>query len=462
MDRLLIERILAGDKDAFATLVQQHARWLYARIARQLRHPADADDLLQETLLHALTRLEQLRDPEQFAAWLTTIADNKVRTFYRRRAVQLRWQDEWAGQSENASAPSERPEQRTALHQALNALSFAHREILSYHYAKGYSYAQTADLLGLGIDTVRSRLQKARTRLKKEILNMAEQQEQPQVISLTESETRALRWATYFTHTDPQRNVLQGVYLDANGTLVATDGVRLLTWPLAALKNLNLPVLLGPWHRAEMPTAGGAVLYIENDQARLEPSSGEPISVPIMTGPYVHYEKVIPEDFTFCIHAEAGALLDAIAEMEDHLAPRHPTDSGDIWTYDPRVEIRIDAAAHKLSLLTTDRMGYSVAEDQLPPEHHPGGKTAWTFISTIDAKAESDAPPAFRTAVNGNFFREVVQALDLDGLDEIAISFIASDQIIRFAAVEHADEHILGITTDQRQRPLSVADFVKH
>ena len=102
--------------------------------------------------MRAFTRLGQLQDPDRLAAWLGAIADNLVRMWFRRRLVQQRWEE--AKASEGAVyEPLETAETslvKAVLGRALAQLSRDHRQVVVYHYLKGYSYAATARQLGVG------------------------------------------------------------------------------------------------------------------------------------------------------------------------------------------------------------------------------------------------------------------------------------------------------------------------
>jgi RNA polymerase sigma-70 factor (ECF subfamily) len=91
----IVERVLAGDRDAFGILIDRH-RGGAARLAmRILRERADAEDVVQEALLHAFLELAALRDRDRFVAWLLGIVVNLAKTRLRmRREVPV---EDWAG-----------------------------------------------------------------------------------------------------------------------------------------------------------------------------------------------------------------------------------------------------------------------------------------------------------------------------------------------------------------------------
>jgi RNA polymerase sigma factor (sigma-70 family) len=97
----LVRLALAGDNDALEQLLTAHLPGLARMLRRLVPTQADAEDLAQETCLHAMTGLPGLRRPELFGAWLRTIAYNRARQWQRRRYAEAAtwprlWQPEWA------------------------------------------------------------------------------------------------------------------------------------------------------------------------------------------------------------------------------------------------------------------------------------------------------------------------------------------------------------------------------
>ena len=88
-EKRFVSAAAVGDPAAFGMLVEEHTPRLQARITRKLGSREAAEDVLQEAFVAAFQRLETLRDPESFGAWLCSIADNKVRMWHRRRLAQL-------------------------------------------------------------------------------------------------------------------------------------------------------------------------------------------------------------------------------------------------------------------------------------------------------------------------------------------------------------------------------------
>ncbi|BBZ33709.1 sigma-70 family RNA polymerase sigma factor [Mycolicibacterium confluentis] len=156
---------------------------LYASALRMTRNPADAEDLVQETMLKSYAAFESFREGTNLIAWLYRIMTNAYISGYRRRQRQpaLIVTDEVADWQLAASfehSPVVPKTLRSAEVQALEALSNAEiREALhrlpaqfrmAVHYVdlEGCSYREVAEIMGIPVGTVMSRLHRGRTRLR--------------------------------------------------------------------------------------------------------------------------------------------------------------------------------------------------------------------------------------------------------------------------------------------------------
>src|ERR1700712_3031800 len=132
-----------------------------------LYNRADAEDLVQDCLEAALAKQSTLQDPGRLRGWLFTILNNlflmRMRT-NARRGVTLPI-DEF---TESLVASSEVEDRGTALDlaRAMSQLSLEHRQILLLLNVEGYRYDEIAEILGMPVGTVMSRLARARQRLR--------------------------------------------------------------------------------------------------------------------------------------------------------------------------------------------------------------------------------------------------------------------------------------------------------
>lgn len=162
-DAQVIHRVLAGDREAFAHLVDRHhARCL--RIATHLLGDADAaDDIVQDAFVRAYRALGSYREQDRFGAWLTRIVVNRCRT-EQSRAARFAPLDHAAEPSIDDSAHA--LDQRATLAQALATLDPAQREALVLRFADDRSYDEMSAITGVGVSALKMRVQRACARLR--------------------------------------------------------------------------------------------------------------------------------------------------------------------------------------------------------------------------------------------------------------------------------------------------------
>jgi RNA polymerase sigma-70 factor (ECF subfamily) len=142
------------------------------------RDPMLADDLVQECLVKALRNRASLEDPARLNAWLFRILSNCWRDHLRRRRETEPLDDHHGVQEhtpEDAHSADQLVEQVRA---AVAALSEGHRQVLTLVDLEGFSYAEVADMAGIPVGTVMSRLSRARTALRAALADLHGGQEQ--------------------------------------------------------------------------------------------------------------------------------------------------------------------------------------------------------------------------------------------------------------------------------------------
>ena len=139
-------------------LIDTHTNTLYRTALAILGNPAEAEDAVQDTFLRYLETRPQLRDSEHEKAWLLRVIINACRS--RLRAAKRHPLTELL-----ASYPAHGPEE-SAVVEAVLALPPRERTAVHLFYYEGYSTQEIAALTGLREGSVRSRLTRARTRLR--------------------------------------------------------------------------------------------------------------------------------------------------------------------------------------------------------------------------------------------------------------------------------------------------------
>jgi len=178
----LVRRACAGEREAFYSLVSRYERPLYRSALAVTRNPADAEDVVQETFLRAYEHLNQFRGEAKFQTWLTQIALNTARMKLRKHHAGL-WESlDQPRTTEEGSLPRdvtewrENPEQRLGreemenlLHQALKGLPPGYREVITLRDIQLLSTQETAEILGMSVANVKTRLLRARLQLRERL-----------------------------------------------------------------------------------------------------------------------------------------------------------------------------------------------------------------------------------------------------------------------------------------------------
>jgi RNA polymerase sigma-70 factor (ECF subfamily) len=175
-DAQLIAETLAGQTTAFGQLVQKYQDRLYNTVVHVIGCAEDARDVVQEAFVQAFVKLKTFQHSSAFYTWLYRIAFNVAATQWRRRrpCASVEQVREATGREpvDGQSGPDERLEQverSRQVQQALAALSDEHRTVLVLREIDGCCYENIAEVLGVPVGTVRSRLHRARMQLREQL-----------------------------------------------------------------------------------------------------------------------------------------------------------------------------------------------------------------------------------------------------------------------------------------------------
>lgn len=184
-DQEYLERLRAGDAQAFDNLVTRYSGELYAFLCRSTGDPEEAADLTQETFICALKSVKNFRGDSELKTWLFRIAVNQSRNRFRwwnrrKRDVTVsldasvgdsdaRVSDTIADGSVGPEDGFIRAEREQAIVQALRSLPDAYRETIILCDVEGLTYEEIATVLSINIGTVKSRIARGREELRKRL-----------------------------------------------------------------------------------------------------------------------------------------------------------------------------------------------------------------------------------------------------------------------------------------------------
>ncbi|MCI0348124.1 MAG: sigma-70 family RNA polymerase sigma factor [Acidobacteriales bacterium] len=176
-DTDLVRSVLQGDARAFEDLVRRHEKRVYRVTIAITGNEADAEEALQDTFLKAFRKLGEFRGESRFTTWLTRIAINEglLRRRSRKATVSLdepeldaevllpKRLEPWYADPEKRYAHLEL---RRIVHEAILELADGYRIVFILRDVEGLTTAETAEALGLQVPAVKSRLLRARLKMR--------------------------------------------------------------------------------------------------------------------------------------------------------------------------------------------------------------------------------------------------------------------------------------------------------
>lgn len=185
-DEELIHALQADSMDAFDEIVDRFSRPLLNFITRFVGDPVGAEDLLQETFIRLWTKRNSYREIAKFSTWLYTVAGNLAKSDLRRRRIR-RWLPLSSGSGEfgdderyldppdesaDPHMDSERRNIRRRVDEEIGKLPFVFREVIILRDLQELSYEEIGSILKIPLGTVKSRVNRARQRLQKQLKDL--------------------------------------------------------------------------------------------------------------------------------------------------------------------------------------------------------------------------------------------------------------------------------------------------
>jgi RNA polymerase sigma-70 factor (ECF subfamily) len=181
-EAVLVARLQAGDQAAYAQLVEEHAGRIYRLALRMMGNEADAEDVLQETFLSAFKSINTFQARSSLSTWLYRIASNVALMRLRRNEPVQVSVDEPLERDDGEMIPRQffdfcclpeeelvRDEVRQEMKRAVEELPPNLRSVFVLRDIEELSTSETADALDLSISAVKSRLMRARLKLREQL-----------------------------------------------------------------------------------------------------------------------------------------------------------------------------------------------------------------------------------------------------------------------------------------------------
>ena len=177
-DAQLIQRILQGDQEAFTPLVKKYQKGVHALVWRKIGDFHIAQEITQDAFLKAYQKLGTLKNPNQFPGWLYVIAANLANDYLRKNRLPMESLDadntnevdkvSYSKYQADKQAEEADETRREIVKKLLQKLPESERTVMMMHYLGEMTIKSISEFLGVSQNTVKSRLSRARNRLRKE------------------------------------------------------------------------------------------------------------------------------------------------------------------------------------------------------------------------------------------------------------------------------------------------------
>jgi RNA polymerase sigma-70 factor (ECF subfamily) len=175
----LIEQVLAGKTESFADLVGKYQDRLYNTLVHVTGSTHEAEEVTQDAMLQAYTKLATFRGASSFYTWLYRIAFNlsvsrrrKARPRLSLNELQVTAGIDPTDETEGPDDAAERSERAEHLLAAMDRIGEEHRVVLVLREMEDCDYETISQMLEIPVGTVRSRLHRARTQLRNQLKQM--------------------------------------------------------------------------------------------------------------------------------------------------------------------------------------------------------------------------------------------------------------------------------------------------
>jgi RNA polymerase sigma-70 factor (ECF subfamily) len=182
---VLIQRILAGEKDLFHDLIRPYERGAFLLAYSILRNQDDAEETVQQAMFKIFSHLKQLTESDKFKQWAMRVIENEAKMYRRKRRQHLYealdqssteaadekpfYPKQFADWRDLPSDAVEQKEVRDAVAKALAELPDIYRAVFVLRDMQHLDVAETAEALGLGESAVKTRLHRARLMMRESL-----------------------------------------------------------------------------------------------------------------------------------------------------------------------------------------------------------------------------------------------------------------------------------------------------
>jgi len=172
-DNEIISRVLQGEQNAYAELVNRYQGYVFTLVLRIIKSREDAEEVAQDVFVKAYRSLADFRGESKFTTWLYTIANTTSITFLRKKKLEVHSLDNEKvfeiADSKDSGFRANLVEQKSRVNMVNEAIAMLNpddAEVITLFYKAEQTLEEIARILRLETNTIKVRLHRARTRLK--------------------------------------------------------------------------------------------------------------------------------------------------------------------------------------------------------------------------------------------------------------------------------------------------------
>jgi len=169
----VIDRVLSGDVDAFADIVEAYEQQIFAMIMKQVGKRELVEELSQETFIRAFRFLKNFKQDSKLSTWLTRIALNTTRSYFSSKRFKQSQLSECLEKAPELKSSYDETAQKehnmNKVRVAVASLKPKYREVVTLHSFEGKSYAEISEILSIPVGTVGSRMNYALGLIRKQV-----------------------------------------------------------------------------------------------------------------------------------------------------------------------------------------------------------------------------------------------------------------------------------------------------
>ncbi len=173
----LIDKILAGDRQHYALLVDKYKSYAFTIAFKILENRAEAEEAAQDGFIKAFHYLKNFNRQAKFSTWLYRIVFNTAISYKRKKKPTFQSiENSIIEYSEQADKQIEREDKQAFVSKAMDSLNEADRLAIQLFYMQEFSLEEVAEMMGQNLNTIKVRIHRARQRLADELTRILKQE----------------------------------------------------------------------------------------------------------------------------------------------------------------------------------------------------------------------------------------------------------------------------------------------